>query len=142
MANAQPAGIEGLHQAHATLRRDLGELEAAARAPSGAAPEALASHLRRTRAHLAEHFRFEEENGYMGAVLLRDPNQGRRVEQLLDEHRRLFAALEALLDNAGQGAGETVGAKVLEWVAAVRRHEEREDTLVQDVFNVDTSAED
>jgi hypothetical protein len=142
MAKVQPSAVEGLRQAHATLRSDLGELEAAARATSGAAPEVLAACLRRARAHLAEHFRFEEENGYLSAVLLRDPNQGRHVEQLRDEHRRLFASLEALLDEAGQGAAKAVRAKVLEWVAAVRRHEEREDTLVQDVFNVDTGAED
>ncbi len=140
MKKAQPAGVEGLGQAHATLRKDLGELEAAARAASGAAPVMLSALLRRARAHLAEHFRFEEENGYLSAVLLRDPNRGRQVEQLRDEHRRLFAALEALLNEAGQG--RAVGAQVLEWVAAVRRHEEREDTLVQDVFNVDESAGD
>jgi hypothetical protein len=142
MAKVQRAGAEGLRQAHARLRKDLGELEAAARAPAGAAAPALGALLRRARAHLAEHFRFEEENGYMTAVLQRDPNQGRRVEQLRDEHRRLFAALEALLDAAGRGATDAGRAKVLEWVAAVRRHEEREDALVQDVFNVDTSAED
>jgi hypothetical protein len=134
MANVQPAGVEGLFQAHATLRKDLGELEAAARAPEGAAAEGLADLLRRARAHLVEHFRFEEEDGYLPAVLLRDPNQGRRVEQLRDEHRRLFAALEALLDEAGRGATGAVRPKLLEWVAAVRRHEEREDALVQDVL--------
>lgn len=140
MSNVQAAGVEGLHQAHAVLRKDLGELEAAARPAGGAAPAVLDALLRRARAHLAEHFRFEEENGYMGAVLLREPNRGRQVEQLRDEHRRLFASLEALLGEAGQG--RAVGAKVLEWVAEVRRHEERENTLVQDVFNVDTAAED
>ena len=142
MANEQPSRVEGLRHAHATLLSDLKKLEVAARAASDAAPEELAAQLRRTRAHLAEHFRFEEENGYMTAVLQRDPNQGRRVEQLRDEHRRLFAALEALLDAAGRGATDAGRANVLEWVAAVRRHEEREDALVQDVFNVDTSAED
>ena len=142
MAKVQRAGAEGLRQAHARLRKDLGELEAAARAPAGAAAPALGALLRRARAHLAEHFRFEEENGYMTAVLQRDPNQGRRVEQLRDEHRRLFAALEALLDAAGRGATDAGRAKVLEWVAAVRRHEEREDALVQDVFTVDTGTED
>jgi hypothetical protein len=142
MANVQPAVVEGLRQAHATLRSDQGELEAATRAPSGAAPEVLGALLRRARAHLAEHFRFEEENGNMGAVLLRDSNQGRRVEEQRDEHRRLFASLESLLDEAGQGAAGAVGAKVLEWVAAGRRHEEREGALAQDVFNVDTGAED
>ena len=111
MANVQPAVVEGLRQAHSTLRSDLGELGAAARAPSGAAPEVLGAFLRRARAHLAEHFRFEEENGYMSAVLLRDPNQERHVQQSRDEHRRLFAALESLLDGAGQGAGEASGRK-------------------------------
>ena len=142
MAKVQRAGAEGLRQAHARLRKDLGELEAAARAPAGAAAPALGALLRRARAHLAEHFRFEEENGYMSAVLLRDPNQERHVQQSRDEHRRLFAALESLLDGAGQGAGEGLRAKVLEWVTAVRRHEGREDTFVLDVFNVDTGAED
>ena len=142
MANEQPSRVEGLRHAHATLLSDLKKLEVAARAASDAAPEELAAQLRRTRAHLAEHFRFEEENGYMSAVLLRDPNQERHVQQSRDEHRRLFAALESLLDGAGQGAGEGLRAKVLEWVTAVRRHEEREDALVQNVFNVETGAED
>jgi hypothetical protein len=140
--NAQSAAVEGLRQAHTTLLKDLSELEAVARTPAGVAPDGLVVRLRRTREHLGEHFHLEEENGYMSAVLLRDPNRGRHVEQLRDEHRGLFAALEALLDEVGRGAGEAVKAKVLEWVAAVRRHEEREDTLVQDVFNVDTGAED
>jgi hypothetical protein len=141
MTKVKAGGIEGLREAHARLRQDLSELEAAAQGPVAgpATPDAL---LRRVRANLAEHFRFEEENGYMSAVLLRDPNRARQVEQLLDEHRRLFAALEALLDEAGQGVTEAARAKVLGWVASVRRHEEREDTLVQDVFNVDTGAED
>ena len=142
MANVQPAVVEGLRQAHATLRSDPGELGAAARAPSGAAPETLGALLRRARAHLAEHFRFEEENGNMGAGLLRDSKQGRHAEQLRDEHCHLFASLESLLDSAGQVGAGAVGAKVLEWVAAGRRHEVREGALVQDVFNVDTSAED
>ena len=142
MAKVQRAGAEGLRQAHARLRKDLGELEAAARAPAGAAAPALGALLRRARAHLAEHFRFEEENGNMGAGLLRDSKQGRHAEQLRDEHCHLFASLESLLDSAGQVGAGAVGAKVLEWVAAGRRHEEREDALVQDDFTVDTGTED
>jgi hypothetical protein len=142
MTKVRAGGIEGLRQVHARLRRDLGELEAAAGAPAGEGPEDLGARLCRTRAHLAEHFRFEEENGYMSAVLLRDPNRARQIEQLLDEHRRLCAALESLVEEAGQAVTEALRTKVPQWVASVRRHEEREDTLVQDVFNVDTGAED
>jgi hypothetical protein len=138
----QRALAEALRRAHADLGKDLRELEAAARAPAGLTE--MAARLDRTRLHLAEHFRFEEEDGYMTAVLQRDPNRERTIQHLRDEHRRLAEALAALLDEAaaGRGPGEALREQVLAWVAGVRDHESRENALVQDAFNVDLSAED
>jgi hypothetical protein len=132
---------EAFHEAHVALGKDLRELTAAARAPSGTLPE-LAACLERTQVHLAEHFRFEEENGYMDAVLQRDPNRERTVGHLRDEHRRLAESLEALRALAAGGPGEALRTKVLAWVESVRDHESRENALVQEVFNVEVSAED
>ena len=143
MENLHRSLAEDLRRAHAELRKDLRELEAAARTPAGAGGEELRACLGLTGAHLTEHFRLEEQNGYMDAVLQRDPNRERAVRHLQDEHRRLAASLDALLEAAaGRGPPEALRAGVLSWVERVRDHEARENALVQDTFNVDLSAED
>src|SRR5262249_5763440 len=130
--------------AHAALRKDLRDLEGEALGPSGAEPAKMHPRLTRTRAHLAEHFKLEEKDGYMGAVLASAPHRARVVEHLRGEHQRLMAALDALLDQAAaaHGPDEALRAKVLAWVETVRDHESREDALVQDTFNVELSADD
>jgi ElaB/YqjD/DUF883 family membrane-anchored ribosome-binding protein len=141
---AHPSVAEALRQAHAALGRDLRELAAAAGVPSGAGLAEVTVRLDKTREHLAEHFRFEEENGYMDAVLQRNPNRERTVQHLRDEHRRLTESLEALLGEAAAAGGPKEGLreKILAWVESVRDHESRENALVQEAFNVDLTAED
>jgi iron-sulfur cluster repair protein YtfE (RIC family) len=139
-----PSVVEAFHQAHVALGNDLRELTAATRAPSGAGRTEAAKLLEKAREHLTEHFRLEEEDGYMGAVLQRDPNQERSVQHLRDEHRQLTESLEALRGEVASAGGpeDVPWKKILSWVARVREHESRENALVQDAFNVDLSAED
>jgi hypothetical protein len=131
---------DALLQAHRDLLRDLQALQAAARgmAPSGAD---LAACLDQARADLAEHFRFEEENGYLAAVLKRAPHLERAVRHLGEEHGELLRALDELRAAARSGAAG-VAARVEEWLQKVRKHERSENVLVQDAFNVDLAAED
>jgi hypothetical protein len=134
-----------LSQAHVALRRDLAELEASAASPrrQGAAAE-LSARLERTRRHLAEHFRFEEQNGYLDELLKHKPHLARRVQDLLEDHRRLLHALDDLITSATQAneLDDALGRQAREWVAQVRRHESRENLLVEDAFNLDIGAED
>jgi hypothetical protein len=140
MKPAQPPTAEALSRAHARLLEDLRDLEHETEAPP-ADPARRARCLARVRLHIAEHFAFEEQDGYMGAVLERRPNLERAVEELRGDHRRLADALDGLIAQAGT-AGESFGDRVRAWVEDVRRHESRENGLVQDAFNVDTGVED
>jgi hypothetical protein len=135
---------EALRKAHAALLEDLRKLEQASRLAAGAGAIALRARLRLTRAHLAEHFRFEEQDGYMGALRQREPRLERTIAGLADEHRRLMQSLKGLIREAGAAGApnDGIGKKIRAWIRSVRRHEARESELVQDAFNTDIGAED
>jgi hypothetical protein len=135
---------EALSRAHAALLEDLRQLEEAVRPAVGEGLAELRARLGATQAHILEHFRFEEQNGYMDAVRQREPRLERAVQELAEEHRRLAQSLDALIRKAraARGLGETVREAVRGWVDSVRRHEARENDLVQEAFSVDIGAED
>jgi hemerythrin-like domain-containing protein len=140
--NASPAA--DLAEAHRELLGNLRQLEQAADAlPDGDEGELLAR-LEATRARLDNHFRFEEANGYMQAVLDRAPQLERKVQHLRDEHGELRQSLDALTRRAGgaQVAPQRFREGLKEWVGRLRDHEKRENLLVEDVFNCDVAAED
>jgi hypothetical protein len=138
MQNQQPSIVEALARAHKALSEDLQGLEA-----PGPAAE-MAARLERAQTHLAEHFRFEEQNGYMDGVLKVRPQAERAVRELLQEHRDLARGLGTLLATAkaGRAEPESLAEQVREWVKAVRRHEADETRLVEETFNQDLAAED
>lgn len=144
MENTQLSLIEALRQAHVALLEDLTDLENAANSYLGTDSAEMLSRLERTRAHITEHFRFEEQNGYMAVVLQREPNLARTIEQLRDEHHQLALKLAGLLERlrTGQPSEETIRDQVRSWVESVRQHEARENSIVQYAFNVDVTAED
>jgi hypothetical protein len=80
---------EALGQAHVALLADLRELEQATRPFSGEGLEELRTRLGAAQAHISEHFRFEEQNGYMDAVRKREPRLERAIQQLAEEHEQL-----------------------------------------------------
>jgi hypothetical protein len=140
-----PASVaERLAKAHAALLQDLHKLEEAARPESGEGLTGLTACLGTALDHITAHFRFEEENGYLDVVRTREPRLERAVQQLAEEHRQLNMSLETLLGEAraATGLGPGLGTKVREWVEQIRRHEAREDQVVQDAFNMDLGAED
>lgn len=144
MQKPRTSPTEALRQAHATLLGDLRMLEEAVRSPSRRDSADLSARLMAVREHLTEHFRFEEQNGYMASVLTREPRLERTVQQLLNQHRQLKQALDALIEeiNTGSNPNNTMGEKIHAWVEQVRQHESRENVLVEDAFNFDVSAED
>jgi hypothetical protein len=144
MEKPETSVAEANSRAHAALLRDLQALEVVGRSAAKHGLESLRARLETTRAHIVEHFRFEEENGYMEAVRKREPRLERAVDQLADEHRQLLDSLDALRTEIASAANEdgTVAAKVTAWVQKVQQHEARENHLVQDAFGLDIGAED
>jgi hypothetical protein len=144
MKTTEPFAIEAHRRIHAVLHEDLCRLEEAAHPAAGQDPAALLARLAATQAHLVEHFRFEEHNGYMDAVRKREPRLERTVEQLALEHRQLAQSLAELVAEAGTATavGEALRGSVRGWLQRVRRHEVRENDLVQNAFNLEIGAED
>jgi hypothetical protein len=144
MGTRHRSAAEALTRAHLALRKDLGLLEEAARPASGEGTTELRARLGATRTHVVEHFRFEEENGYLDAVRQREPRLERAVQQLADDHRRLARSLDALVEEARAAArlDDTFRGKVRAWMEQLRQHEVRENDLIQDAFNTDIGAED
>jgi len=144
MSSNKPSVVESLSQVHAVLLKDLKKLTDAAQAPSAISAEAWHKQLEPLRKRLAEHFYWEEQDGYMSAVLKREPHQERVVQHLLADHRQLMKSLNALLEQTARGADvdEAFRHQVREWVEALRAHEHRENSLVEDVFSLDTGTKD
>jgi hypothetical protein len=144
MKRTNASAAADLAEAHRELLGNLRQLEQAADALPDDEDGELMVRLEATRARLDDHFRFEEANGYMQAILDRVPQLERKVRQLRDEHGELRQSLTELTREA---EGARVASKrfrkgLKEWVGRLRDHEKRENFLVEDVFNCDVSAED
>jgi len=144
MEKAQEPVAEAMGAAHETLMKDLRKLEEAASPSLTKAVAELNARLASTFAHVTEHFRFEEQNGYMDAVRKREPRLERIVEQLAEEHHQLAQSLNALVtqSKSSLSADDGFRAKVRAWIDQIRHHEARENQLVQEAFNLDLAAED
>lgn len=141
LADALTTAVLG--RAHAALDCDLRRLTALAR-KTPPTPDELRDGLEATQAHIAEHFRLEEENGHLESVRQRDPRLGRSIDQLAEDHRQLTRGLDTLVGQARAAvqADEALCAGVRAWVRDLRQHEQRENALVQDAYNLDIGAED
>jgi DNA-binding transcriptional ArsR family regulator len=135
---------EALVRAHAALLADVRELEQAVGPSAREGVAELRARLGATQAHVTEHFRFEEQNGYLDAVRRREPRLERTIQQLAEEHRQLARSLEVLVEQATAAASlnDPFRKEVRGWVERLRQHEVRENDLVQDAFNLDIGAED
>ena len=134
---------EQLTEAHDALARDLQKLDEAAAAPAGDDLWELKTRLGTVWRHLLEHFRFEEQNGYMDAVWQREPRLERTIVRLLNEHRQLAKSLEALIEKVWTRKGWTpsLAREIQAWVQRIRQHEARENTLVRDAYHLDLGSE-
>jgi hemerythrin len=130
---------DDMHRVHAALRQDLDRLPQALSSPAEAS-----RYLGELRAHLAQHFRCEEEGGYMAAVLQRKPQSERAVQRLLGEHRPMIEVLDVLVREATMvdQISDDFRRRVAEWAELLRRHEAEENVLVEDAFNQDIGTED
>jgi len=138
------AVAESLGRAHVALLSDFRELEKAVGPSSREGLAELRARLDAVQAHITQHFRFEEQNGYMDAVRKRKPRLERTIQQLAEEHEQLRQSLDGLIGQAraARSLSDTLREKVPEWIEHVRRHEIHENDLIQDAFNLDIGAED
>ena len=144
MERTENSVTKALGRAHKALLADLRDLERAVSPTSGEAHVELRTRLERARAHLTEHFGYEEQKGYMDVVRKREPRLERAIQQLAEEHGQLRQSLDGLIGQAGTATGlnDNLRELIREWIERVRRHEIRENDLVQDAFNLDIGAED
>ena len=89
MARTETSIAEALSRAHDALLNDLEKLWESVDPASGQTLAGLLARLSTTQAHVTEHFRFEEQNGYMDAVRKREPRLERAIQQLAEEHEQL-----------------------------------------------------
>lgn len=134
---------EAMEREHAELGRQLRNVFEATKA-SNLWGARLAPCLESIRGHLLEHFRFEEQDGYMEAVVQSQPHQKKIVERLLEEHRALDATLQELIATARTTAelGAPFAEKIKEWLDRMHRHEAEENRLVLTNVNQDEGTKD
>lgn len=144
MRSTNTALAEALRHAHLALGEDLRKLEAALAPASRKGLAELRAWLTATKVHITEHFRFEEENGYMDAVRQREPRLERNIQHIADEHRQLAEALDALIKASRTAASVEDGLcqEVRAWIEHIRQHEARENELIQNAFNLDIGMDD
>jgi iron-sulfur cluster repair protein YtfE (RIC family) len=135
---------EELRHAHAALLDDLADLQEAVHPSSRESMPALRARLAAAQDHIAEHFRCEEQGGYMEVVRKREPRLAHEIRLLEQEHRVLAESLAALVGQAAviPAVNDAFREKLLAWIEQIRRHEKRENDLVQNAFNLDIGPED
>jgi hypothetical protein len=125
-------------EAHVLLGKSLQELERIAGSPQRRSPDAVLLRLQLTAQELRRHFFLEERGGYMAPVLEEAPQFAHAAQELLDEHRHLEESLTALIREASRAqVDDGLWTRVAEWLAQVRRHESRENQIVQEAYNRD-----
>jgi hypothetical protein len=144
MAKSSDVIIEAMSKAHSRLMQDISQVEQILGSPLPGNQRDVHYELARVRKYLTEHFRLEEVNGYMDVVRQQQPRFERAIQHLHDEHRELTRSLDALIEGAepGRTIDDSYRVKVQEFIDRLRRHETKEDELVQDAFTVDIGTKD
>jgi hypothetical protein len=92
---------------------------------------------------LVEHFRNEEEGGYMVEVLAVAPNHNHKVETLLGEHAVMLKRVGELAGQARQDVDhDTYGDRVMQLLGMLTTHEQTETSLWQATLWTDIGAGD
>lgn len=143
MDNQENCPATPLVKAHQDLLKEILKLEAALNVPNSPPPRSLRECLEAIYPILAEHFLFEEQNGYLAFVLEQKPHLERSVNALRDEHKDLQNDLIELLDAIPKGgSAEPFVERAGQWVQRLRNHERQENLLVEDAINQDVGSAD
>ena len=131
-----PFSVE-LKEQHDALRATLGWMEAEIRGKGARvlAERGFQSLLSAWRIHLRQHFRFEEEAGFDGAVTSSDGDVRALAGDLVRQHRALEARLDGLLDRVAAPPGAEDPTELLlglgRFFRQLRQHDALEDALLQ-----------
>ncbi len=135
---------EKLEHAHRELLENLRQLDEEAALVQAKRQASLVLRLEKTRADVTEHFRLEEKGGYMEAVRKHEPRLVPTIDKLAQEHRELAQALDSLCvqARAANAVDDVFREALRRWVARLHGHEQRENEVMQAVYNQDVAAED
>ncbi len=123
---------------HDALRSNLVRLKGALGDPAGRRSTDLVSEVHSLSNKLKSHFRFEEEGGYLQAVIEKRPGWSRRVDRLHDQHREILTELDDLAHKSESEVAEDLGRII----AMVEKHDTDESSLVQQVVTEDIGSGD
>lgn len=124
-------------EANAIFLAELDDLEAQVKAMMAVPAGEVGQRLRPLREICVEHFRLEEQDGYLSRVLTWRPELDDRRRGLLEDHHGLLQALDAIIRDvdAGEGLTSDLRYRLTHWVRDVRRHEERENEFFDEASN-------
>jgi hypothetical protein len=136
--------LDAMRRAHEVLGNDLRKLHAEMRSGSVAGIMDVCDRLGAARDHVANHFRLEEQNGYMDAVAKRQPRLDRAIRQLAEDHAELLKSLDDIIVETGRATAvdDRLRNRILAWLDGVHRHEDRENRLIEDAFDLDLGSND
>jgi hypothetical protein len=105
-------------------------------------PSDLTESLSRLRADLAAHFKEEECGGCLEEAVVHDPNLAADAGRVSNEHPRLLADLDRLIDQIG--ASDTskplldeIKQEYGQFAQSLREHEAAENRILQESFGID-----
>jgi uncharacterized protein (UPF0335 family) len=135
-----PHALVGVHH---SLMEAIENLEDEVRSRSGSLTQLICS-LTSIRKRVLDHFRLEEEGGYMKQILEERPFLERTVEKLLHEHRTLAANLEMIFEELRLPTADAGACyqRIESWIKQIRHHERLENLLVEDAYGLDMGAKD
>jgi len=144
MEKTETSVAQPLSRVHAALLEDLRRLEDVARGNTDQILAALRACLGAARRDIAEHFRAQEQSGYLDTIQKQQPRLAPAIHRLAEEHRQLTQALEALMGEAAVATvlGDGLRAQIHDWIGRVRRHEAAHETdFIQEAFGRDIGVE-
>lgn len=102
----------------------------------------------RFREHFCRHITLEEDDGYLQAVLDRQPTTSQEVERLKHEHEQLIRVIQSIsgclmeLSKDDDLLISDCCVRVQNMLAAIDRHEQDENLIVSLVFTHDIGSKD
>ena len=137
--------LDKVKQDHADLGRLVTKLRGAL--DEGKDTSALAKLLAEMRDELVEHFRLEEDGGYLDDAVAYAPRLTGQAKYLLEQHKELLQLISGLcdavpLDGPSNINWEQVQAKGDHFVKTLLDHERGENMLVQEAYEQDIGSQD
>lgn len=110
MDETQAKNLEAVLDDHRELRTSISRIEEAVASPPAGSErerwlEEVSGHLRELGPSLRKHFEWEEASGLYDDIQKAWPGSAHRCRLLLDEHVRLLARVENILEAAAAGPG-------------------------------------